>query len=311
MTEFPRVPFVPAEEHVDWRAHQNEIDGARSRVEQRVLNRVRRAAVLIQHHKAAPLAAQKDIAETMRRGLEQTARFGYYETQREIASQRSGVPRTPSTAQPAQHHTVALLALLAALNLDGPRLSPKSLLARLRRRAAADSGGRLRRYAVARVGHESSVALGGWSSVVRVLGERSEAVARDVVSAMLGRHARLPVQAERASVLADLLAEGVRVLHNETLEVVGEALNLGRASGALALEKPPRWAMRSEQLDQATCGPCDTLHGQVVEAGSPEFIGLMPPSGCLGGGRCRGIVVFADEVLALQVAAVAKRHEAA
>lgn len=92
-----------------------------------------------------------------------------------------------------------------------------------------------------------------------------------------------------------------RALHNVALEIVGRALNEGRAIAALGGDKPPRarsapalYAMRSEQLDKNTCGPCHGVHGTVVEVGSDEFFQYMPPNLCRGRGRCRGIYVYGD-----------------
>lgn len=92
-----------------------------------------------------------------------------------------------------------------------------------------------------------------------------------------------------------------RLAHNLVLELVGEVLNAGRTLAALgrdepiiAARPPARYAMRSEQLDQNTCLPCDDLHGKVVEIGTPEYFDYMPPALCLGRGRCRGLYVFAD-----------------
>lgn len=94
------------------------------------------------------------------------------------------------------------------------------------------------------------------------------------------------------------------LLHNVALQIVGRALNLGRAHGArggslprtlvAAVEAPALWAMRSEQLDTNTCVPCDEIHGRVVRVDDPLFYDLMPPNLCLGRGRCRGIYVFGD-----------------
>lgn len=100
-----------------------------------------------------------------------------------------------------------------------------------------------------------------------------------------------------------------RALHNHVIEAVGETLNNGRAAGArnygrttnpdspLALADgggPPMFAMRSEQLDKRMCAACGMLHGEIVEVESAAYYDHMPPSGCYGGGRCRGIYVFGD-----------------
>ncbi len=93
---------------------------------------------------------------------------------------------------------------------------------------------------------------------------------------------------------AAALQAAARTLHNQVLDLVGEALNLGRTAAALEMRRPPRFAMRSEQLDKQTCDPCNRLHGTVLEVGSASYFDYLPPAGCLGGGRCRGLVVFAD-----------------
>lgn len=92
-----------------------------------------------------------------------------------------------------------------------------------------------------------------------------------------------------------------RLAHNMVLEQIGYVLNAGRTLAALGRDEPilaartqARWAMRSEQLDENTCAPCDTFHGELAAVGTPEYFALLPPSGCLGRGRCRGIMVYAD-----------------
>jgi hypothetical protein len=95
-----------------------------------------------------------------------------------------------------------------------------------------------------------------------------------------------------------------QLLHNAVLEMIGHVLNLGRTHAAYGgelpvltaeLDSPVLWAMRSEQLDTNTCSPCDKLHGRIVRLLSPEYMALLPPSSCLGRGRCRGIMVYADD----------------
>jgi hypothetical protein len=86
-----------------------------------------------------------------------------------------------------------------------------------------------------------------------------------------------------------------RVLHNGVLDLVGTTLNVGRTIGAAESNAPPRFALRSEQLDNNTCDPCEHLHGTIVQFGTPEYFAVMPPVGCLGGGRCRALMVFGDD----------------
>lgn len=96
-----------------------------------------------------------------------------------------------------------------------------------------------------------------------------------------------------------------RALHNAVLDVIGRTLNAGRTLAAMggttpneftiaATVAPTRYAMRSEQLDTNTCAPCDDLHGTITEVGSPEYFATLPPTGCRGGGRCRGVEVYSD-----------------
>jgi hypothetical protein len=85
-----------------------------------------------------------------------------------------------------------------------------------------------------------------------------------------------------------------RALHNEVLTLVGETLNMGRTAGALSFRQPPEFALRSEQLDKATCDECERLHGTVVQVDTDAYYALLPPADCYGGGRCRGVMVFGD-----------------
>lgn len=63
-----------------------------------------------------------------------------------------------------------------------------------------------------------------------------------------------------------------------------------------ALGGPPTFSMRSEQLDKNTCAACEQYHGTIVQADSDDFYAMLPPAHCFGGGRCRGVMVFADGV---------------
>lgn len=92
----------------------------------------------------------------------------------------------------------------------------------------------------------------------------------------------------------DGLAFGAKALHRWVLELVGEVLNAGRTAGALSLPNPPEFALRSEQLDKTTCDACTRLHGEIVQIDTNDYYALLPPEGCYGGGRCRGIMVYGD-----------------
>lgn len=148
-------------------------------------------------------------------------------------------------------------------------------------------------WQISDAGKYANVAAGGIESVLRFVARRALETARSVAdtAASAAQEAQLD---EDASPLAIVLQAVTRSLHNHVLELVGETLNLGRTAGAMSLEQIPEFALRSEQLDKNTCGPCDELHGQIAVVNSPDFYALLPPSGCLGGGRCRGIMVFGD-----------------
>lgn len=149
-------------------------------------------------------------------------------------------------------------------------------------------------YVVPDAGRYARVAALGVASVLALVRERAELAARAVGEAA-SEAATENRDEDFATRLLAVNAAATRVLHNHVLELVGEALNMGRAAGALSLSQPPEFAMRSEQLDKATCDQCSRLHGEIVQVGSTEFYELMPPAHCFGGGRCRGMYVFGDE----------------
>ena len=111
----------------------------------------------------------------------------------------------------------------------------------------------------------------------------------------------------------DLLLEtlmrlrGRRIAHVLAIEYVSRALNGGRSLAAIGevrpailAAQPALWAMRSEQLDQNTCEPCESLHGEIAEVASDRYYLLLPPNGCITasiasiGPRCRGVMVYGD-----------------
>jgi hypothetical protein len=108
------------------------------------------------------------------------------------------------------------------------------------------------------------------------------------------------IHATTSTLRTDLVLAAIdtaqRSLHNGVLELVGETLNWGRLAGVTSLTRPPNFAMRSELLDSATCSACNTLDGAILEVGSPTMLLYLPPAGCFGGGRCRGVVIFADRI---------------
>ncbi len=156
------------------------------------------------------------------------------------------------------------------------------------------TAGQVAAHYVPDTGDQPEIANLGLSAVFDLIRRRSRASITAIsaaVAAWLTEH----TDESDAAQAAGAAAVAARQLHNHVLELVGEALNLGRAAGALTqTSRPPVFALRSEQLDKGTCTVCSRLHGQIVEVGSPSFYAYMPPAGCQGGGRCRGVYVFAD-----------------
>lgn len=146
-------------------------------------------------------------------------------------------------------------------------------------------------------GRYGTEAAGGLERIRQFIGQRAReaaiAVAAAAVLALRDEERKLTAPDLVAAIVA---AKTLRSLHNHVLELVGETLNLGRAAGALSVAKPPEFSLRSEQLDKRTCSECERLHGEITVLDSPQFYALLPPAGCFGGGRCRGVVVFADRI---------------
>lgn len=146
------------------------------------------------------------------------------------------------------------------------------------------------------VGQRGRVVLLGLSGIHGLVRGRARLVAGDVAdqAKVAARQAAAQPAATQVQVALSVTDAVRRTLHNDVLQLVGEALNMGRAAGAMSVPNPPEFAMRSEQLDENTCDECDALHGEIVQVGSAEFYDEMPPEGCAGGGRCRGIYVYGD-----------------
>lgn len=151
------------------------------------------------------------------------------------------------------------------------------------------------------IGDRGRTALGGLQSIHGLVRSRASLVAGDVADAARSaahdatvKNAALPETAAKNATRLAVAYAVKRTLHNDVLQLVGEALNLGRAAGAQEVPNPPEFAMRSEQLDERTCDACDEAHGEIVQVGTAEFYDEMPPADCEGGGRCRGIYVFGD-----------------
>jgi len=150
----------------------------------------------------------------------------------------------------------------------------------------------VRSYAIPDAGEYARLAAGGIESIRVLIRRRSREVAYAVNQAVVDA-AGTPGLDPTTRTLA-IANAGRRALHNNVLELVGETLNMGRTAGAMAIPTPPEFAMRSEQLDKATCPECERLQGEITQIGSSDYFALLPPSGCLGGGRCRGVMVFGD-----------------
>lgn len=155
----------------------------------------------------------------------------------------------------------------------------------------------VRAYAIPDIGEFSEAAREGLEGIARLLKRRSNYSAWIIAGAIEGaaRTARA-AGLDEAVVIEAAITAGSRGLHLHTLELVGETLNLGRTAGALSFTTPPQFAMRSEQLDKASCEACDRIHGEIAEVDSADYYALLPPSYCFGGGRCRGVIVFEDRV---------------
>lgn len=152
-------------------------------------------------------------------------------------------------------------------------------------------------------GQYAEYALGGLEGVAALVRYRSRQVSALVVEAV--EEASRTPGLDVGDRLVVLQKAAKRALHNSVLELVGETLNMGRTAGALSVESPPEFALRSEQLDKRTCDPCSRLHGAIALVGSADYFALLPPSGCLGGGRCRGLMVFGDGPVDLRLPAAA------
>jgi len=139
-------------------------------------------------------------------------------------------------------------------------------------------------------GEYGELALQGLDGIRRLIRQRSHEATLLVADAVTEAGKTPGLTTTEREVLLTKAAR--RALHNNVLELVGETLNMGRTAGALSLPVPPEFALRSEQLDKRTCDPCSRLHGEIAIVGSAEYFALLPPTGCLGGGRCRGLMVF-------------------
>jgi hypothetical protein len=274
----PRFPLTAAEKHVDYPRINDHIDQRRATVERMAAPTVKRLAyAVVEFHGLRPKGIEQQLVTVLTRHLDATARFGFEEAQREIRSlRRSRVVEPAGGSPPALPLSSEGLsvAMVATATLKKP---PRG-----RRGQPIRDAGLYGRYA-----------RQGLDGVLALILLRAQAAAAEVakVAAIYSLYAR--EYEDKVAAAADAAA---RVLHNNVLELVGESVNNGRTAGALSLPDPPTFAMRSEQLDKATCAACIKLQGEIVQVDTPDFYALLPPSGCYGGGRCRGVMVFADGV---------------
>lgn len=146
------------------------------------------------------------------------------------------------------------------------------------------------------IGQRGRVVLSGLAEIHGLVRSRAQLVASDVANAATAAKHQADLEPAATSLSTNLAVKKAvaRALHNDVLQLVGEALNLGRAAGAMQARPVPEFCMRSEQLDKNTCEPCDHMHGEIARVGSSEMYDIMPPAGCQGAGRCRGILVFGN-----------------
>src|SRR5262249_53183097 len=92
--------------------------------------------------------------------------------------------------------------------------------------------------------------------------------------------------------LAEAVASGLEALSDAPLDLAGrgavtEAMNLGRNVTAQRLA-PGVKVVRTEILDERTCGPCWKLDGFTTTVNGPGYFENMPPNWCKGLDLCRG-----------------------
>lgn len=124
---------------------------------------------------------------------------------------------------------------------------------------------------------------------------------QDTMSEAIGEFLRLtrngPADDATFQQLQDYL-EGLKgsSLTDQAREIADVAYNQGRDAAARTASEArlADVAIRSEILDDNTCDYCQSIDGAECAIGSPEYDTLMPPSGCDGGDRCRGVMLVVD-----------------
>jgi hypothetical protein len=260
-----------AEVYVNWIAHRDHIVNQRYRVERAAAPSARRLALSITEFGLPTNKAVDRLETVLSSALDRTVRFGYREAQREIRAQR-GVASSGRGSLAA-----ASAVRRGEIGNDSLHSRPGTILA----------------YTIPDAGRHGRLAKTGLPGIYGLVRRRARQVAHGVVeSAHKASYAAAASGHTRAGATI-LVAQAVtRELHNSVLELVGESLNLGRTAGALESHPVPEFALRSEQLDERTCEECDSLHGEIAQIDTADYYDLLPPEGCLGGGRCRGIMVY-------------------
>lgn len=280
-----RLPLRQVERHVDFQLHYDYVTRRRAYVE-RVTSRYARQLAITTANLGIPSELKlRQLQAALAKALEDTVRFGHRQARAEVAAHRVH-PRAalymPPAAPTGRPQSVRM-ALPNTIDEQAAALLRQIRRSLVRQRAVTPPPpGRAR--AALRNGLE-----GALSEVDRRARQATLDIAARVGEAARGGHL-LGADGTLLEATAQRAATGS--LHEAVLQLVGEALNLGRAAGAS--EEGVLYAMRSEQMDASTCDPCGALHGIVVRADSDEFYDLMPPNECDGEGRCRGIMVYSD-----------------
>lgn len=82
----------------------------------------------------------------------------------------------------------------------------------------------------------------------------------------------------------------------DTVRSINTSVNMARRQvEQVQLADPIVSATRTEAMDDATCEICERFDGQTIPVNHPDFASLVPPSGCLGGSNCRGIMMYNTE----------------
>lgn len=277
----PRTPLVPAEETVRWKELNRYILTQRQRNEKATEQLARQLGNLVMWGMPTTMA-KAQLAAAYKTLILEAWRYGFEQSQRELAElrRRTGYLPPQHKVLTARHRA-----------LEGGLFQA----AKWRRALQISKARTYAEYAhLAKEGHLKELKDYGdfenleelQAAVDEVSDEQSNQLADAVEIYAKGAAEEKGIEAVERAVSKN---------HLNALDMVGNPLNTGRAMGAMSAEGgPPTFALRSEQLDKRTCGPCTSLHGTITRVDSVEFYDILPPNGCLGQGRCRGVMVFSD-----------------